>query len=438
MDLENEFLRFINTKNLFKIGSKLVLGISGGKDSIVLWHLLKKTGHDVVGAHCNFQLRGEESYLDETFVVDLLKNEPTHHVKKFNTLDYVNQHKCSTQIAARELRYSWFRELMDEHKYDYLLLAHHLNDRIETTLYNMTKGTGPMGILGIPLSPEKVRRPLLFCSSQQIEDYAKENGLEWREDSSNGSTKYNRNRIRHKILPELKKINPGIETTMAHNYVRWESSHEIFEHALQAFKEKIEYTTENHFLIPYAVLNATPGIFVLLEETLKPYGYTFSQVSNILTSKSIGSVFETRDFQAWNTRAGLEIIPKDLAISDLLVDAPGIYTWGRLTIEVSIKSKIEDPSQLKNPNNCSIPYEQIQWPLRIRKWKTGDKFMPFGMTKKKLVSDYLIDSKVEQASKNEQAVLLCNDKIAWILGRRGSEEFKIKDTSKMSIQIRIQ
>ena len=209
--MEHKLLEHLNSEFPFIFGKKLVLAISGGIDSVVAAHLLKKIFNNLSLAHCNFQLRKEESDNDELFVLELGKKlKIKTHTTKFDTFSYAVKKKTSTQIAARELRYKWFASLVDDFDYDYLVTAHHADDNLETFLINLTRGSGLNGLTGIPEKNDYIIRPFLLFSRDEIEDYASKNKISWREDSSNSEVKYLRNKFRHEIIPTLKKINPSL------------------------------------------------------------------------------------------------------------------------------------------------------------------------------------------------------------------------------------
>ncbi|MCA0365046.1 MAG: tRNA lysidine(34) synthetase TilS [Bacteroidetes bacterium] len=423
-----QFLTFIESQNLFSKKDKLLLAHSGGKDSVALADLLLKAGFDFGVAHCNFSLRGADSDGDEEFVRNFCqKNNLDFHTIKFKTKTFAKENGISTQMAARELRYKWFSEILEEEKkYDFLLTAHHLDDRIETLLLNITKGTGPKGLRSIPTKTEKIRRPLMFAGLDDIFNYLKNNLLDWREDISNASTDYQRNKIRHHILPELKKINPGLHDTQLVNLNRFESLNEIFEEKLEEFNSEI---TESGgiFNIPFENWKNKAGFKLILEEYLKAYGFNFHQIEEIFSFKQSGKVINTEYFQLTKSGGQLFLSKKKESNSteELIIQNPGKYFFENLEIEISIIEAIENPD-FQNSHIAYFDAEKLVFPLKIRKWQQGDKIVPFGMNGTKLVSDILIDKKVNILEKQNTKVLISETQIAWILGLKTSDVFKLK------------
>ncbi|MBK9933085.1 MAG: tRNA lysidine(34) synthetase TilS [Cytophagaceae bacterium] len=422
-----QFLTFIENQNLFSIKDRMLLAHSGGKDSVALADLLLKAGFDFGIAHCNFGLRGADSDGDQEFVKDFCKkNNLEFHTIKFKTKSFAKENGISTQMAAREMRYKWFSEILEEEKYDFLLTAHHLDDRIETLLLNITKGTGPKGLQSIPIKTEKIRRPMMFIGVEEILNYLKTNHLEWREDISNTSTDYQRNKIRHHILPELKEINPGLHETQLVNLKRFESLNEIIEEKLQEFKNEITETA-GIFNIPFENWKNKAGFKLILEEFLKPYGFNFHQIEEIFGFKQSGKVINTEFFQL--TKSGDQLFlskKKELNLSEeLIIPNPGKYFFENLEIEISLIETAENPD-FKNPDIAYFDAEKLIFPLKIRKWQQGDKMFPFGMKGTKLVSDILIDKKVNILEKQNTKVLISDTQIAWVLGLKTSDIFKLK------------
>ncbi len=411
-----QFLTFIESQNLFSQKDRLLLAHSGGKDSVALANLLLKAGFGFGVAHCNFGLRGADSDGDQEFVRNFCqKKNLEFHTVKFETKSFAKENGISTQMAARELRYKWFSELLEEEKYDFLLTAHHLDDRIETLLLNITKGTGPKGLRSIPTKTEKIRRPLMFAGLDDIFNYLKNNHLNWREDISNASTDYQRNKIRHHILPELKKINPGLHDTQLVNLNRFESLNEIFEEKLEEFNSEITEWKNK------------AGFKLILEEYLRPYGFNFHQIEEIFSFKQSGKVINTECFQLTKSGGQLFLSKKKDSNSteELIIQNPGKYFFENLEIEISIIEATENPD-FQNPHIAYFDAEKLVFPLKIRKWQQGDKMIPFGMKGTKLVSDILIDKKVNILEKQNTKVLISETQIAWVLGLKTSDVFKLK------------
>jgi tRNA(Ile)-lysidine synthase len=432
VDLESEFLAFINKNQLFSKQDKLLLALSGGKDSVALYYLLKNAGFDFEVAHCNFRLREAASDADERFVSDLCGSDIICHIKHFDTIGYSKINQMSTQMAARDLRYAWFKDILKERNIDFLLTAHHLNDRIETLIFNLTKGTGPKGILGIPLKSNLLRRPLLFCSTSKIYKYLKENDYYWVEDASNAETKYSRNKIRHKVVPELKNINSGLEETLAVNFERIGLWYDIFEKQMEIFKSNITIKG-----IEIVYLKSTIGAKLLFEEYVKPYGFTFQQVSSIFDGFSAGKIYLTDFYQVFVGRTHVKLDEISDPLEDVAVHEPGEYNFDNQLFNIEITNQMPNNEELRTEKNAFLDNSKLSWPLTFRVWEKGDAFIPFGMKGRKLVSDYLIDIKMETQEKERQMVLCDKEKIVWLVGQRVSEEVKISQESSEIVSVRL-
>ena len=306
----DDFLTYNHGQSLFEKNDRILLAVSGGVDSIVLTHLFYQTGYDFGIAHCNFSLR-EEAKEDQAFVENLAKDcRVPIHSTTFDTNHYANQNKLSTQMAARKLRYQWFEKLTNKHSYDYISTAHHHSDSIETVLFNFTKGTGISGIHGIRPKSGKVIRPLLFATKKEIEQYARTNGLRWREDRSNTSDKYHRNHIRHNILPELTPINPAFENTAKATLERLKDAEEIVLAATKIAKEELYHTAHDVHYFDKKKLKSLSGKTTILHFLIKSFGFNYQQCKNIFSGiETSGKLFLTKTHQANVDRKYLIISP---------------------------------------------------------------------------------------------------------------------------------
>ncbi len=427
MGLESDFLSFIKTNQLFSKADKLLLALSGGKDSVALFHLLLNSGFEFEVAHCNFQLRGVDSDGDETFVKELCGDKIVCHTTKFETENYAKVQKVSIQMAARALRYHWFEFIRVERGLDYILTAHHLNDRLETLLFNMAKGSGPAGYRGMPLKTGHISRPLLFCSLESIQTYLDANNYVWREDSSNAETKYSRNKIRAMVIPALKEINPGLENTANINFKRLDLWYDIFKEQLKSFEANYG---KAGFEISY--LQNLPGGMLLFEEYIKPFGFTFQQVSSIFDGFSAGKTYLSGSYQIFVGRTHVRLEKTKYPFKQLTIHKSGDYQVNNQMFKVEINNRMPSQQELKTIDNAFLDNSKINWPLTFRVWEKGDVFIPFGMKGRKLVSDYLIDIKMEVSDKERQMVLCDQNKIVWLAGQRVSEEAKIsKETTEL-------
>lgn len=428
----NEFKNHIESNLPFLKNEKLLIAISGGIDSVVLTHLLHQLNYSIALAHCNFKLRFEDSDKDEVFVKSLAKLlKIPFYSTSFNTAKYAEENSLSTQMAARELRYSWFADLLNKEKYSYVLTAHQLNDNIETVLINLTRGSSLQGLLGIPEVNNRVVRPLLPFSRKQIQQFTIGNQISWREDESNQSTKYFRNKIRHKVIPVLEELNPGLlETFKEHNnYLKDENK--VLLEQLEKVKNEVSFYDGDVLKIDIEKLKKHHTIKVYLYHILK--GCNFSEWANIADlleakpSKYIQSkthrLIKDRDFLLL-TKNTLHLLDKSFKIEANCKEIS-------LPISLSFNEVLQEKK-----NDLTTVYldaNKITFPLILRKKKDGDIFYPFGMKGKKKLSKYFKDEKLSLVDK-ENIWLLCNndDEIIWVVGKRLDNRFKI-DTNSVKI-----
>lgn len=417
----------------------MLLAFSGGADSVVLAHLLKDNGYKFELAHCNFNLRGKESDLDEKFCVDFAKKIKIKiHVKQFDTKSYVKIKKLSVQMAARELRYHWFNELTNQHHFDFILTAHHANDSIETLLVNLTRGTGINGLQGIPAKQNKIVRPLLYATKTVILNYAETKKIKFRHDSSNDEVKYTRNYLRHKIIPALKKINPSVEQTLLHNIGLFKQSAAIVaEYSAEKRKEIVtEQDGQLKILISPLLKQTSP--LVLLHDWLDEYGFNSVQLTQLLTGleeKLPGKIFYAEKHQLLVDRNFLIVSLTETEKNEEEFELKNINAFKNLPIKLQAKL-VKENKVIADKNIGLFDYEKIKFPLTLRKWQNGDKFMPLGMNNFKKVSDFFISNKVPLTEKNKIWILAnSNNDIIWIIGYRIDERYKLQPQSEQFLKI---
>ncbi len=437
-----QFQNYIKAHNLFLKKDKLLLAISGGKDSVLLAHLLKQSGFNFSLAHCNFKLRDKESNDDEKFCIDLAKKLNVElFCKSFDTRKYAKQNKLSIQMAARELRYNWFNELLKINSFDYLLTAHHATDNVETVLINLLRGTGLKGLTGISLKNEeqKIIRPLLFFSSEEITKVVKDLKLKYREDSSNKEDKYQRNFLRLKVLPNLKKIQPQLEAVMLENSRVLLSDYKKLKTLNVHLKEDLLQKKQNGFSIELKKLEAIGYSENTLYNLLKAFNFSKTQIKNLaLTLKGndrVGKTFKSKTHNLIIDRNTIEIIEKKTEAS----------TINKFK---SIKDLINFPKfALSRPKKFIVPKKnellinegKLKFPLLMRNVKTGDKFKPFGMYGFKLISDFLREQKINALQKKEVCVLVNgNNEIIWVIGLRSDERYKVNANETNLILLKIE
>ncbi len=435
-----QFQNFIKKEKLFNAEDKILLAVSGGMDSVLMCELFHKAGFKFAIAHCNFQLRGEESNQDETFVSDLSKkyNVP-FFVTSFQTNDYAKKRGISIQMAARELRFNWFQELIESENYDYVATAHHLDDQIETFFVNLSRGTGIAGLHGILPKHGNIIHPLLFVFRKDIEEYISENKIDYREDSSNKSTKYKRNKLRHDILPLFEELNPNFSEIITKNINQLRESEIIFRKEINRFKRKAVHSKSGKTFVNIKILKNYNQTSTYLYEFLTQYNFSYTTVGDIVRSldEISGKQFFSETHRLLKDRECLIIAP----LSDNKFGDDYFIEKGKLEISEPINlsfHSIEYSDDYKIPKQSSIAAldsSKLEFPLVLRKWKQGDYFYPLGMNKKKKLSNFFIDEKFSIID-TENIWLVCSgEKIAWIVGHRIDNRFRINKNTKDIFQI---
>ena len=427
--MKNNFLHYIHENKLFDTKSKILLAISGGIDSVCLADLLIRSGYNVEFAHCNFKLREEESDKDEIFVSDLAnKNKiPFHHIS-FDTNHYALSNKLSIQMAARELRYEWFEKVRREISADYIAIAHNQNDNIETFFINLINGTGLKGLRAIQNKNNFIVRPLMFASRNQIGEYVKSKSLNFREDSSNKSKKYQRNKVRHDLMPLLKQINPSIENTIADEIEIIKNTYSIFKEQVDRVVKEISCQTDDGIKISKNKLIKLEPIDTYLYEILNVFGFTdLKSIKNSILSNP-GKQFFSKSHRLLIDREFVFIKKvEDDFFNDILINECTLI----LNSPINISFKISSNNQIdKIKDTACFDYEKLVFPLVIRKWKSGDKFIPSGMKGFKKLSDYFIDNKINRLLKEKTLLICSNDDIIWVIGHRIDERYKATSKTK--------
>ena len=419
----------------FLIGKKLLLATSGGLDSMVMAHLFKSLKFEFALAHCNFQLRGNESLEDQFFVQNYADaNAINVFITQFDTQSFANDYKLSTQVAARELRYNWFYELLETQKYDYILTAHQADDTIETFLIHLIRGSGLDGFTGIPAQNESVVRPLLSFSREEIASYAAANGILWREDSSNASDKYLRNKIRHDIVPLLKELNPSFLTSFQNTQKYLNEAQAMLEDATNMIYQQVatERNDEIHFNIEK--LKILPNYKSYLYKWFKEYGFSaWEDIYELVDSQSGKQVFSS-EFRLIKDRNTLILVPI------IEKESSEVYYIEENQREVNypIKLTISNQNFLSNTDNSIIfvDADKLNFPLVLKRFEEGAVFSPFGMNgKTTTVSKLFKDEKLSLLQKENTWILYSNEDIVWVIGIRQDDRFKIDTNTKNSLQI---
>lgn len=464
MNLLLKFQQYISQHNLFTTKDHLLLAVSGGVDSIVLTDLCYKAGYNFTIAHCNFQLRGEDSEKDEVFVKTLSeKYKVKVKFQRFDTENYAADNKLSIQEAARVLRYEWFEELVNgqlsivnedasgsaiHHSplTIHLLTAHHADDNNETLLMNFFRGTGLHGLTGIPVTYGHIKRPLLSFSKDELLAYAQEHQLEYREDASNLSSKYTRNFFRNEILPAISNVYPLVNENLQDNIHRFKEIEQLYKLSTQAIIKKLckQKGTEIHIPVKQLMQYKNKA---LIYEIIHPYGFSEKQIDEVLklAESDSGKYVDAASlyFRIIKHRHWFIIAPafsteaRNIVIKES--DQNIHYEAGRMTIE---KLSIANDSLSTSQTIATMDESKIQFPLLLRKWKQGDYFYPLGMKNlpngrhgKKKVARFLIDQKLSRTDKEKVWVVESNQRIIWIVGQRIDDRFKITPSTKQVLKI---
>ncbi|KEO74933.1 tRNA lysidine(34) synthetase TilS [Anditalea andensis] len=434
------FIRHIRQKNLLDFEKTYFIAISGGMDSVVLSYLMHLSKIKFILAHCNFRLRGEESDGDEAFVREWGQKLGVEVVVGyFDTDDYAKNNGVSTQMAARDLRYQWFDDLIAERKLAGVVVAHHLDDQVETVLLNLMRGTGIEGIYGMADKREKIIRPLLDFSKTQIQTYALSVPLSWREDSSNAKDVYKRNHLRNKILPLIRKHDENAIALMEMSFDRIKDTGRAFFYFLQEWLDRHLEIRGNYQMLPLDQLKSVPGYKSLIYYWLKDYGFNYFQTEDIARSiakNTVGKLFYGSLGEANIDR--YQLILKTGKESDTALFLEGTeenFICGGQIFSMTTAFSVQID---KSPQNAMLDMDNLTFPLMIRKWEEGDRFIPLGMKNFKKVSDFLIDLKIPLIHKQNVKVLCSGGNIAWIIGLRVDDRFKITSKTKTVLHIKRQ
>jgi len=438
MHILNKVKKFIEEKELIIPGSSILVGVSGGADSMALLHILITLGYKCIAAHCNFHLRGSESDRDYFFVKSFCKDNGIEFVSvDFDTFKYMTDNSVSLEMAARELRYQWFDQVSTSYNTEKIAIAHHRDDSAETVLINLIRGTGIKGLTGIPASNGKIIRPLLCLFRDEIIDYLNINKITFVEDSTNNENIYIRNKIRLDIIPLLKSLNPSVIEAInktAENLVPVENLYNS-----TIYKAKQRVVSANKINIDLLLKEDEPE--TLLFEILYKYGFNPVTVRNIYSSllNQSGKIFYSEKYRLTKDRENLilneleDVDKKNIYLikeQDLLIDQP-------IGLKIEL---IENNPDFKIEKNKKIVYldkDKITYPLIIRHWQQGDRFIPFGMKGSKKLSDYFSDHKFSIPDKENIWLLCTSDKIIWIIGERADDRFKVTPKTKNILRISI-
>lgn len=443
--LLERFRTFVSRVGWLDRGERVLLAVSGGVDSVAMTDLFRRAGFSFGIAHVNFRLRGEASDGDAAFVQALAEGfGAPYYYTAFPTEALARERKLAIQVLARDLRYDWLEEVRREERYDWVATAHHLNDSIETALFNWTKGTGLRGLLGIPRQNGRIIRPLLFATRTELEKYVKDRNLPFRTDASNLEDKYSRNKIRQHVWPVLREINPGLEETFRGNLERLEEINVLYEWALDNLRR--DWTTQRGDELHIAVepLRDFPAARTLLFEWLRPYGFSSGQAGEIFASlhNDPGAVFYSATHRVLLDRDALIVSsppPVAESPSHAISRQDQLLTLPEGKLEMRLREG-RPVILTANEQEAMLDLDQLQFPLTLRHWRPGDRFAPLGMEgRHQKLQDFFSNQKLSRFEKEKVWLLVNGDgEIAWVVGMRIADPFKITQKTTAYLQMRFQ
>lgn len=442
MLLLEEFEKYVAQNELFGHDDKILLTVSGGVDSMVMMSLFAASGYRFGVAHCNFQLRGQESDEDEALVAEQARRYGVELFnRRFDTQGEMERTGESMEMAARRLRYTWFRSLCDEHGYNVIAIAHHIHDSIETFFINMLRGTGLRGLTGISVQAGRIVRPLMFATRKDILDYATAHRIPYREDSSNRSTKYLRNKVRLGIVPMLREINPQFTTVMRRNISRLTDAQTFIDRSVELIRRDAMTEQGGLYTLHVDRIDASlPLGYVVYEILNSMFGFkgdTVDALCHALQQNNTGRRFYSREWVATIDRGRIvigRIADEDTCMTQ--VEQGVLRSYCGSSVLHYEYCDIDMIDSVTTPDNVAlVDADKLRFPLTLRRWQQGDWFVPFGMSGRKKVSDFLIDAKVSMAEKSRQFVLLSGDDVVWVVGRRADDRFRLTRQTENVLKI---
>lgn len=439
--MTDKFSEFINGNHLCDEQQEIILAVSGGIDSVVMTDLFYRSGFTCRILHCNFGLRGHESDGDEAFVRSIAAGyEMPVYVKRFDTEDYAVENGISIQMAARNLRYAWFGEMAGELDAKVIATAHNLNDSVETVLLNLSRGTGIRGLSGIPVINGIYIRPLLFATRREIAGYARNRSLQYREDSSNASRKYHRNKVRHDLIPMFEELNPAFVQTMHENIRRFRESHMIYREQVNKKRDELFLVKDDYTEIAVSDIGQLHPLASWLYELFSTYGFTMDQclqVEKILDADS-GKQFISPTHRLLKDRDRLLIYPvEENTVKRYYIDSPDSHAALPFPMDMEVIDR-ETVDEFSGSRQVAyLDLDKLNFPLILRKWMHGDYFYPLGMEEMKKVSDFFIDNKIPLPEKKQTWILTSGNKIVWIMGLRIDHRFRVTDQTSRVFRLQL-
>lgn len=437
----NRFIQYVKEYNLFESNQTILLAVSGGIDSMILCDLFLKSNFKFAIAHCNFHLREEESNRDERFVREYAqKNNIKIHVKDFDTYSYMKEKGKSMQVSAREMRYSWFNELLKEEGYSYIATGHHIDDSIETFFMNILRGTGIAGLHGILQKVNLVIHPLLFTGRAEIVNYQKENKLEFVEDSSNATTKYTRNKIRHELIPLVKEIAPNFDKIISKEIERFRETEVVFRSVINDAKTELLEIENQTIKISIEKLKSYVPQKIFMYEILSDFGFNEATINSIEDAllETSGKQFYSETHRLVKDRDYLLIVKnKPQNINQYLIDESQTSVYSPIILHLEVLKDLQYVKIPKNKEVAMLDYDKLTFPLILRKWKKGDSFFPYGLKGEKKISEFYKNLKYSILDKENQWLLCSENDIIWVVGQRIDDRYKITKSTKTIFKIEL-
>ncbi len=442
--MQNNFRNFIKAKELCSVNDKILLAVSGGIDSVVMLNLFIKAGYSVSVAHCNFNLRAQNSIDDAAFVKSLCrKHKLPYYYKSFQTRSYAKDKGVSLQMAARNLRFEWFDALVEKDSFQHVALAHNKNDIAETMLINLCRGTGLKGLHGILPKNGHYIHPLLFAERKAIESYARKQGLKWREDASNFETDYHRNKLRLKVFPILKELNPSVIEAFYKTAENIAQIEQVCHEKIDEVAKKVIVKKQDKTYLNKASLISQKHIAPYLYALISDFGFNSAQVNDIIKvlNRQPGQIFHSATHRLLNDRTYLiiEKRPARKKTQEVFIEKnTKTLNSENFTIQFAVFPYNKHINfKTAHKHTAFFDLDKIQYPLKIRPWQKADSFYPFGMKNRKKISDFLIDEKVNLFEKEKVSVLTDSANILWVIGYRNDDRYKVTAETKKVLKIEI-
>lgn len=436
----SRFHEFISRNSLFAPGDRILLAVSGGIDSMVMWHLFEKCGYNYAVAHCNFQLRGEDSDGDEALVIRTADRLGIKlYSNRFETREYAAMMGISIEMAARELRYKWFNEIRENGKFEFVATAHHTDDLLETFFINLVRKTGIKGLTGFRPKSGHLIRPLFFTNREEIEEYSRSENVEYRTDKTNNEAVFQRNFIRHNIIPDLVRLNPAFRSNLAATISNLRDTEDFYMTEVFRQIKKITVADSPNPEIVISALLKLPHPKQVLFEWMNQFGFNPQVVEQVYMAirGEAGRRFYSGSHRLVIGRNRLIITPADLAENRVFyIEKDDLEIFEPLHLSINWLEK-KDVTIDPDPRVAFLDADRLEFPLILKKWEAGEYFQPFGMKGFKKISDFFTDMKLSIPEKEQSWILYSGNKVVWIAGYRIDNRFRISDETKNVVRIRL-